>query len=91
MFYEPDWIGTTEIFRVNPAVRERVITRLKQYKENRDNIKWKDSLEKLRKAAEGNDNLFPYVLDAIKAGATVGEISSVLREVWGEYKEPIIF
>ncbi|MFP3164781.1 MAG: methylmalonyl-CoA mutase family protein [Acidianus sp.] len=89
--YEPDWIGTTEIFRVNPAVRERVITRLKQYRENRDNIKWKDSLEKLRKAAEGNDNLFPYVLDAIKAGATVGEISSVLREVWGEYKEPIIF
>jgi methylmalonyl-CoA mutase (EC 5.4.99.2) len=92
MFYESDWIGTTEIFRVNPAVRERVLQRLKKYRSERDEIKWRDSLNALRKAAENEkENLFPYVLEAVKAGATVGEISGVLRDVWGEYKEPIIF
>ena len=92
MFYEPDWIGTTEVFRVNPEVRNRVLERLKKYRSERDEIKWRDSLNQLRKAAEKeNENLFPYVLNAIKAGATVGEISGVLREIWGEYREPIIF
>ncbi|MDT7875270.1 MAG: methylmalonyl-CoA mutase family protein [Sulfolobaceae archaeon] len=92
MFYEPDWIGTTEVFRVNPQVRERVLNRLKKYRSERDEIKWRDSLDDVRKAAEKeNENLFPHILNAIKAGATVGEISSVLREIWGEYKEPIIF
>lgn len=89
--YEPDWIGTTEVFRVNPEVREKVLTRLKHYRSDRDQIKWRDALNNLRKAAETNVNLFPYVYEAIKAGATVGEISQTLREVWGEYKEPIIF
>jgi len=92
MFYEPDWIGTTEVFRVNPQVRERVLNRLKKYRSERDEIKWRDSLDNVRKTAEKeNENLFPHILNAIKAGATVGEISSVLREIWGEYKEPIIF
>ena len=92
MFYEPDWIGTTEVFRVNPQVRERVLNRLKKYRSERDEIKWRDSLDDVRKVAEKeNENLFPHILNAIKAGATVGEISSVLREIWGEYKEPIIF
>ncbi|AWR96624.1 methylmalonyl-CoA mutase [Acidianus sulfidivorans JP7] len=89
--YEPDWIGTTEVFRVNPEIREKVLTRLKSYRSNRDEMKVRDSLEKLRKAAEGQENLFQYIYDAIKAGATVGETSKVLREIWGEYREPIIF
>ncbi|MBB5252857.1 methylmalonyl-CoA mutase [Sulfurisphaera ohwakuensis] len=92
MFYEPDWIGTTEVFRVNPEVRNRVLERLKKYRSERDEMKWRDSLNMLRKAAEKeNENLFPYILNAIKAGATVGEISGTLREIWGEYREPSIF
>ncbi|EZQ10834.1 MULTISPECIES: methylmalonyl-CoA mutase [Acidianus] len=91
MSYEPDWIGTTEVFRVNPSVRERIIQRLKSYKENRDQMKVRDSLNSLRRAAEGNENLLPYVLASIKSGSTVGEISGTLREVWGEYREAIIF
>ena len=92
MFYEPDWIGTTEVFRVNPEVRNRVLERLKRYRSERDEIKWRDSLNQLRKAAEKeNENLFPYILNAIKSGATVGEISGTLRELWGEYREPSIF
>lgn len=92
MFYEPDWIGTTEVFRVNPEVRNRVLERLKKYRSERDEMKWRDSLNALRKAAEKeNENLFPYILNAIKAGASVGEISGTLRELWGEYREPSIF
>ncbi|TRM99955.1 methylmalonyl-CoA mutase, partial [Sulfolobus sp. E1] len=92
MFYEPDWVGTTEIFRVNPEIREKVLTRLKKYRNERDTQRVKDSLNKLVKVAERNsENLFPYVLDCIKVGATIGEISGALREVWGEYKEPSIF
>ncbi len=48
-------------------------------------------LDKLRKAAEGTDNLIPHILAAVKAYATVGEICDALRSVYGEYEEPIIF
>ena len=92
MFYEPDWIGTTEVFRVNSQIRDRIMERLKKYRSERDEIKWRDSLNAVRKAAEKErENLFPHILNAIKVGATVGEISSTLREVWGEYREPAIF
>lgn len=92
MYYEPDWVGTTEVFRVKPEVRDTVMERLKRYRSERDEMKVRDSLNELRKMAEKNDvNLFPYMYNAIKAGATVGETSKTLREIWGEYREPIIF
>jgi methylmalonyl-CoA mutase N-terminal domain/subunit len=92
MYYEPDWVGTTEVFRVRPEVRDTVMERLRKYRGERDEIKVRDSLNELRKAAENTSvNMFPYMYNAIKAGATVGETSKTLREVWGEYKEPIIF
>jgi len=92
MYYEPDWVGTTEVFRVRPEVRDTVMERLRKYRGERDEIKVRDSLNELRKVAENTSvNMFPYMYNAIKAGATVGETSKTLREVWGEYKEPIIF
>ncbi|AWR93362.1 acyl-CoA mutase large subunit family protein [Acidianus brierleyi] len=90
--FEQDWLGTTEVFRVNPEVRERVLQRLKKYRSERDEMKTRDSLNSLRKVAESRkENMFPHILNAVKSGATVGEISNTLREVWGEYREPIIF
>lgn len=47
---------------------------------------WKSRLSALKTAAEGSENLFPYVYTAVKAGATLGEICDVLRQVWGEYE-----
>jgi methylmalonyl-CoA mutase N-terminal domain/subunit len=92
MYYEPDWVGTTEVFRVRTEVRDTVMERLRKYRGERDEIKVRDSLNELRKVAENTSvNMFPYMYNAIKAGATVGETSKTLREVWGEYKEPIIF
>ena len=57
----------------------------------RDSERVKRLLSELRKAAERNENVMPYVLNAVKAYATLGEIMGVLKEVYGEYQELIIF
>ncbi|MEM2541736.1 MAG: methylmalonyl-CoA mutase family protein, partial [Candidatus Methanomethylicia archaeon] len=60
-------------------------------KGERDQLKVQEALDRLRKAAEKtNENLFLYVLEAVKAKATVGEISKVLRDIWGEWRGPTI-
>jgi methylmalonyl-CoA mutase N-terminal domain/subunit len=47
-------------------------------------------LSELRKAASGNDNLMPYILDAVRAYATEGEIMGTLTEVFGTYTEEAV-
>lgn len=71
---------------VDPGVRERQIARLNQMKSQRDLKLVKHSLEELRKAANSNENIFPYLIDAVKTYATLGEICDVLREEFGEYQ-----
>jgi len=91
MFIEPEE-PRIEILKVDPIVRERVVNRLRKLKENRDNEKVRRLLNEIGKVAEKEDvNLFPYILEAIKAKATLGEISGVLREVWGEWRAPEVF
>jgi methylmalonyl-CoA mutase, N-terminal domain len=60
---------------------------VKAFREARDSTPITLALDKLRVAATGNDNLFPLVLDAFRARATLGEVCGVLREVWGEYQQ----
>ncbi len=58
----------------------------------RDNKKVEEVLDKLRNAAETEDeNLMPYIIEAHRHLATLGEVTDVLREVWGEYRAPLIF
>ncbi|MEM4486588.1 MAG: methylmalonyl-CoA mutase family protein [Zestosphaera sp.] len=81
-----------KILRVDPKVRERVIVRLDQLKRERDPVKVRGSLDSLRKAAEKEDaNIFPYIYEAIKSKATLGEVSQTLREVWGEWRAPEVY
>jgi methylmalonyl-CoA mutase N-terminal domain/subunit len=47
-------------------------------------------LDKVRQVARGNDNIMPVLIEAVKAYATLGEISNALRDVFGEYREPSI-
>jgi len=56
-------------------------------KNNRYNEQVTRSLAKLETAAQGNDNLMPYIYDCVKEYATLGEICNVLRKVFGEYKD----
>jgi len=84
--------GTSrKILRVDPSVAEKQIARLKALKESRDNVKVKEALEEIRKAAKDESvNLMPKILEAVKVYATLGEICDVLREEFGEYTESII-
>jgi len=78
------------LLRVDPMVGELQTEKLVQLRKERDNEKVKVTLETLRKAAKGEDNLMPLILDAVKAYATLGEICGVLREVFGEYQQSIV-
>ncbi len=77
----------TNLLRVDPSVRVDQIERLKALKSSRDETGVQKSLANLKQRAEGNDNLLPYILEAVKTYATLGEICDVLREVFGEYQQ----
>ncbi|MHB2154207.1 acyl-CoA mutase large subunit family protein [Calditrichota bacterium GD2] len=80
-----------EILRVNPQLRKIQSERLARLRSKRDNQAVKRALEALRQGARDETvNLMPLILDAAKAYATLGEISNVLREVFGEYQESIV-
>ncbi|RLG90691.1 MAG: methylmalonyl-CoA mutase [Candidatus Hecatellales archaeon] len=78
------------ILKVDPEVRKRQIERLKKVKSERDNVKVKDALANLRRSAEKGENIIPATFEAIRAYATIGETSDVLREVFGEYRASTI-
>lgn len=76
-----------KIFRLSPEVEERQINRLKNYKRSRDSKGVRKSLNYLKNAAKTDKNLVPFIIEALKSKATLGEISDTLREVFGEYEE----
>ncbi|GAB6931856.1 methylmalonyl-CoA mutase family protein [Calditerricola satsumensis] len=75
-----------ELLRVDPAIAEKQKAKLERLRQKRDNALVAKRLEALRKAARGTENLMPYILDAVRAYCTVGEICGVLREEFGEYQ-----
>jgi len=79
------------ILKMDPAGEKRQLARLRKLRKDRDGSKYEKALSNLGKAAEGHDNLMPFILDAVKAHATLGETCNVLRYVFGEYDEPPIY
>jgi len=79
------------ILRVDPEVQRRQIERLKRVRAERDNRAVKRALERLEEAARSRENTMPYILEAVKAYASVGEIMEVLKKVHGAYREPASF
>ncbi len=81
-----------DILRIDQEIVNKQIERTRKFRENRDGRRVESAIEKLKKAAENPDeNLMPYILDAVKAKATLGEMTDALREVFGEYRAPQIF
>lgn len=72
---------------VDPQIGRRQRRRLQELKERRDGAAVRKRLEVLQRAAEGEDNLLPPILDAVKAYATLGEICDTLRDIFGEYDQ----
>jgi methylmalonyl-CoA mutase N-terminal domain/subunit len=80
-----------ELLKMDEEGERRQIERLRRLRSERDQKKWKDSLDNLRDATGREINLMPFILDAVKAHATLGEICGVLREEFGEYKERALY
>jgi methylmalonyl-CoA mutase N-terminal domain/subunit len=79
------------ILKMDPEGEKRQFKRLRDLRKNRDAGKYDAALSKLEKAAEGQENLMPFILEAVKAHATLGETCNVLRSVFGEYDEPPLY
>lgn len=76
-----------DVLRISTDVETYQVEKLKRVKDKRDGSEVKQTLERLKRAAKGTENLVPLILNAVKAYATLGEIAGALREVFGEYRE----
>jgi methylmalonyl-CoA mutase N-terminal domain/subunit len=85
--YVTDQIEDVEILRVDPESERQQVERLKKFKEDRDQDAVKARLEELREVAKGDGNLLHPIRAALKEHATIGEVSGVMREEFGEYSE----
>ena len=79
-----------DVLQIDESVAQRQAERLAKLRAGRSKSEVDRRLAALRKAAEGKDNLMPYLFDAVKAYATVGEVCDALREVFGTYEEVAI-
>jgi len=79
------------ILKMDEKGEERQIKRLKKLRKERNNQNVDKYLEKLRKAAEGDENMMPFIMNCVHSYATLSEICQVLRDVFGEYEEPAIY
>jgi methylmalonyl-CoA mutase, N-terminal domain len=85
--FESDQHVPVQLLKIDDDVAERQIARLQRVKAERDQPSVARALAKVEAAARGSDNLMPPVLEAVKAYATLGEVSDVFRKVWGQYRE----
>jgi len=81
----------TEILKIDESVAKEQENKLNKIKEIRNNDNVKKTLNCLREAAKGRENLMPYIIDAVREYASIGEIMEVLKEVFGIYREDSIF
>ena len=79
---------TIPILQMDPSGYKRQIARLAEVRRTRDNAQVGQTLDKLRIACAGTENTMPYLMDAVRAYATLGEIIAVMKEVFGTYQEP---
>ena len=76
-----------EILRIDPKLESEQVARVREVRAKRDQARCSTALARLRKAAAGTDNLMPYILEAVRAYATEGEIMNTMVEVFGLYTE----
>ncbi len=78
------------IQRIDENLERKQVERLRAMRLRRDPGPWKDALKQVEEAARQGSNVMPYIVRAVDAYATVGEISDTMRKVFGEYKEAVV-
>jgi methylmalonyl-CoA mutase N-terminal domain/subunit len=88
--YQTDEPAPEDLLRVDEAVEEQQLERLRAFKASRSMQQVDEARDALEQAARGSDNLMPHILHAVKSKVTLGEISDTLRDVFGEYVENVV-
>jgi methylmalonyl-CoA mutase N-terminal domain/subunit len=86
-----DTIDDVDILKVDPEAERRQVARLERHKEAREQGPVDDRLADLAIAANGDVNLLAPMKEALRAGASIGEVSGTLRDIFGEYKGGAFF
>jgi methylmalonyl-CoA mutase N-terminal domain/subunit len=77
--------------RIDLEIERRQVAKLKEFKNIRDKSKVDQALSDLQRAAEKDENLMPHIINAVKSYGTLGEISGMLRSVFGRYEPRVSF
>ena len=80
-----------ELLRIDPALEQKQIARLRTVRERRDSGSVEAALARLETDARGDANLMPAIMDATRAYVTMGEMCDTLRHVWGTWRETPVF
>ncbi len=86
--YQDDQRPTVPILEMDPNGYKRQVQRLSELRQTRDGARVGQALDRLRIAAQGTENTMPYLMDAVRAYATLGEIITIMKEVFKTYEEP---
>jgi methylmalonyl-CoA mutase N-terminal domain/subunit len=89
--YVTDQVDDVEILRVDPEAERRQLERLENFKANRNQGAVDSRLADLREVAEGDGNLLYPIKDALRDGASIGEVCGAMRNVFGEYRGGAFF
>jgi methylmalonyl-CoA mutase N-terminal domain/subunit len=87
--YRDDEIHTPELQSIDPQGEREQVERLRSVRSQREAGAWQRAIDTLLESANGGDNLMPPIIAAVKAHATLGEVSDTLRSVFGEHRELI--
>ncbi|MFZ5597257.1 MAG: acyl-CoA mutase large subunit family protein [Bacillota bacterium] len=90
-FVDEDETIDIDLLKIDPRIEKDQVARVQKLRSERDNLRVGETLNSLRKAASGTENLIPFILECVRSYATEGEIIQVMREVFGEYREKPIF
>ncbi|HET7738787.1 MAG TPA: methylmalonyl-CoA mutase family protein, partial [Tepidiformaceae bacterium] len=89
--YQDSWPRDIPILRMDPEGEARHMARLARLRSERDADAWQTAMEQLENAsAQPRENTMPYIIAAVNAGATVGEVCNLWRRVYGEYREQVV-
>jgi methylmalonyl-CoA mutase N-terminal domain/subunit len=82
-------MAEVELHPFNPKVAAQQKQKLDKIKKTRNSNEVNEALQNLKEAARSKDNVMSHILEAVKCYATLGEITRIFKEVFGEFKEPV--